>query len=89
MSFRFDVTPAKAGAQAPKIDFRLRGNDVAFARAKFMSFWRTFRTLVGDDAYEKYCEHRQCHHANEPVLDRRAFYIKNQQKKWTGINRCC
>jgi len=51
--------------------------------------WRTFRTLVGDDAYEKYCEHHRQYHPGEPVLDRRAFYIKSQQKKWTGINRCC
>jgi len=59
------------------------------AKKPLANFWRTFRTLVGDDAYEKYCEHHRCHHANEPVLDRRAFYINSQQKKWTGINRCC
>jgi uncharacterized short protein YbdD (DUF466 family) len=52
-------------------------------------FWRHFRTLTGDDAYEKYCEHHRSHHASEPVLDRSAFYLQNQQKKWTGINRCC
>jgi uncharacterized short protein YbdD (DUF466 family) len=52
-------------------------------------FWRHFRTLTGDDAYEKYCAHHRSHHGNEPVLDRRAFYLKNQQQKWTGINRCC
>jgi uncharacterized short protein YbdD (DUF466 family) len=53
------------------------------------SAWQTFRTLTGDDAYEKYCEHHQRHHADQPLLDRSAFYLKNQQKKWTGINRCC
>ena len=59
------------------------------ARYKLIAMWQTFRTLVGDDAYEKYLAHHGCHHPNEPALDRRAFYIKNQQKKWTGINRCC
>jgi len=58
-------------------------------RKSLGAFWQTFRTLVGDDAYEKYCEHHACHHANEPALDRHAFYVKSQQKKWTGINRCC
>ncbi len=53
------------------------------------SFWRTLRTLTGDDAYEKYCAHHRGQHADEPLLDQRAFYMKNQQKKWTGINRCC
>jgi uncharacterized short protein YbdD (DUF466 family) len=87
--FKIDVTPAQAGVHASKMDSRLGGNDLVLNTGKWKSFWRTFRTLVGDDAYEKYCEHHRCHHASEPVLDRRAFYIKSQQKKWTGINRCC
>jgi uncharacterized short protein YbdD (DUF466 family) len=53
------------------------------------NLWCTLRTLTGDDAYEKYCEHHRMHHADEPLLDKRAFYIANQQKKWGGINRCC
>ena len=52
-------------------------------------FWRTLRTLVGDDAYERYCAHHLYHHAHEPLLDRRSYYLKNQQAKWSGINRCC
>jgi len=47
------------------------------------------RTLAGDDAYERYCAHHQRHHAHEPPLTRRAYYMKNQQAKWSGINRCC
>jgi uncharacterized short protein YbdD (DUF466 family) len=89
MNFRLNVTPAKVGVQASKMNSRLPWNDAVFPKEKFKSFWRSFRTLVGDDAYEKYCEHHHCHHVNEPLLDRRAFYLKNQQKKWTGINRCC
>ena len=51
--------------------------------------WRTLRTLAGDDAYERYCEHRRRQHPHEPMLDRRAFYLEHQQQKWSGVNRCC
>ena len=51
--------------------------------------WDWFRTLVGDNTYEQYCEHHQRCHAHEPPLDRRAFYMKYQQEKWSGIRRCC
>lgn len=53
------------------------------------SRWADVRALSGDDAYERYCSHRREHHANEPLLDRRAFYVQHQQAKWSGINRCC
>ena len=52
-------------------------------------FWRVFRELVGDDTYERYLKHHEHHHAHEPPLDRRAYYIKYQTQKWGGINRCC
>ena len=52
-------------------------------------WWNVFRTLVGDDAYERYCEHHRHCHAHERTLDRRAFYLKYQQEKWNGIKRCC
>jgi uncharacterized short protein YbdD (DUF466 family) len=51
--------------------------------------WEVLRTLAGDDAYERYCAHHQHCHAGEPLLDRRAYYMKNQQMKWSGVNRCC
>ncbi|MGD9842466.1 MAG: CstA-like transporter-associated (seleno)protein [Steroidobacteraceae bacterium] len=47
------------------------------------------RQITGDDAYERYLQHHQHCHADESVLDRRAFYIAEQQRKWNGINRCC
>jgi uncharacterized short protein YbdD (DUF466 family) len=47
------------------------------------------RQVTGDDAYERYLQHHQHHHAGDVVLDRRAFYIAEQQRKWTGIKRCC
>jgi uncharacterized short protein YbdD (DUF466 family) len=54
-----------------------------------MNWWKILRELVGDDAYERYCEHHRHYHTGEPLLDRRAYYLKSQQKKWSGINRCC
>ena len=58
-------------------------------RKKVEVFWRTFRELVGDDAYERYCEHHRLHHGAEAPLDRRAFYEKHTREKWSGIKRCC
>ena len=56
-------------------------------RAK--QFWGVVREMVGDDAYERYCAHHRSHHAHGELLDRQAFYLKNQQEKWNGIKRCC
>jgi uncharacterized short protein YbdD (DUF466 family) len=47
------------------------------------------RQISGDDAYERYLEHQAQCHDDSPVLDRRAFYIEEQQRKWSGIKRCC
>lgn len=49
------------------------------------------RALSGDDAYERYLAHWQLHnHAHETrPLDRKAFYQMEQQRKWSGISRCC
>ena len=52
-------------------------------------WWKILRELVGDDAYERYCSHHVRHHPNEAPLNRRAFYIRDQQQKWSGIKRCC
>ena len=66
-------------------------NDVSVKRvlARLGSAWSILREMAGDDAYERYRLHHEHHHAHEPPLTRRDYYIKNQQKKWTGINRCC
>ena len=51
--------------------------------------WQWLRTLAGDDAYERYCEHQRAVHGATPALDRRAFYLERQRQKWSGVNRCC
>ncbi len=53
--------------------------------------WAGFRTMTGDDAYERYLAHWRVQHAGsggEP-LDRAAFWREEQQRKWHGIKRCC
>lgn len=47
------------------------------------------RRITGDDAYERYLAHHHRHHAGQPLLDRQAFYLAEQQRKWTGVKRCC
>jgi uncharacterized short protein YbdD (DUF466 family) len=47
------------------------------------------RQVSGDDAYERYLEHHRQHHADQMTLDRRAFYLAEQQRKWNGVKRCC
>ncbi len=51
------------------------------------------RRITGDDAYERYLQHHQLHHlgdaAHHTVLDRRTFYLTEQQRKWSGVKRCC
>jgi uncharacterized short protein YbdD (DUF466 family) len=51
--------------------------------------WHFIRELSTDDAYETYLEHHQQTHADTPPLDRRAFYLRQQQEKWSGVKRCC
>ena len=51
--------------------------------------WTLIRTLSTDDAYERYLAHQASHHASEPVLTARAFYLREQDHKWNGVKRCC
>lgn len=51
--------------------------------------WDVIRSLSTDDAYDKYLAHHTAAHAGAPPLSRRAFYIRQQQHKWTGVSRCC
>jgi len=46
------------------------------------------RALSGDDAYERYLTHHAHAHAGLP-LSRRAFYAEREERKWSGISRCC
>lgn len=53
------------------------------------SAWNMIRSLATDDAYDKYLAHHVRAHPGARPLSRRAFYLKQQQSKWTGVSRCC
>lgn len=59
------------------------------------NLWRRVRQLSGDDAYERYLQHYAAHHQAsesgeiEPPLSKQAFFKDWQDKKWTGVKRCC
>jgi uncharacterized short protein YbdD (DUF466 family) len=56
---------------------------------RLRSFWKFVRELATDDAYERYLQHHRKAHADAVPLDRRAFYLRQQQSKWSGVKRCC
>jgi len=55
----------------------------------FRELWRMVRQLATDDAYERYLVHHRQMHGNAPALDRRTFYLHEQQRKWSDVKRCC
>ena len=59
------------------------------ARRWLAAAWRLLRALSGDDAYERYRAHHAHAHAGEAPLTRRDFNLKAQQRKWSGVSRCC
>jgi uncharacterized short protein YbdD (DUF466 family) len=56
---------------------------------QLMRLWKFVQALTRDDAYEKYCEHHRACHADSAPLDRKAFYLAEQERKWNGVKRCC
>lgn len=55
----------------------------------FRNWLRVLRRLSGDDAYERYLAHHHRHHGDRIPLDRKAFYMDEQRRKWSGVKRCC
>jgi len=59
------------------------------------NLWARVRQLSGDDAYERYLQHYAEHHQSCPKdeaelpLSKEAFFKEWQDKKWTGVKRCC
>lgn len=51
--------------------------------------WKLIRQLSGDDAYERYLEHVREHHPEMMPLDPKAFFVREEERKWSGIRRCC
>jgi uncharacterized short protein YbdD (DUF466 family) len=53
------------------------------------SLWHSIRELSGDDGYERYLKHHVAAHPATATLSRTAWFAHEQQKKWTGVKRCC
>ena len=52
--------------------------------------WGVVRALSGDDAYERYVEHCREHHPDARPVDRREFYVREQERRYSGgPTRCC
>lgn len=58
-------------------------------RGRLRTLWRWVRALSGDDAYERYLARHAGQHPHLPPFTRRAFYDDQQQRKWSGVSRCC
>jgi uncharacterized short protein YbdD (DUF466 family) len=58
-------------------------------KLRLLELWKLLRTLASDDAYERYLAHHRHAHAGATPLSRREFYLGEQQRKWTGVSRCC
>jgi uncharacterized short protein YbdD (DUF466 family) len=57
-------------------------------KQRLFELWKLVRALATDDAYERYLVHHAAAHGGAP-LSRREFYLGQQQRKWTGVSRCC
>jgi uncharacterized short protein YbdD (DUF466 family) len=58
-------------------------------KQRLIELWKLLRAMATDDAYEKYVAHHMHAHAGDAPLTRREFYLGEQQRKWTGVSRCC
>lgn len=58
-------------------------------RLAIARWWQILRSLTTDGAYEQYLAHHRGAHPHEPPLTRQSFYLRQQERKWTGVNRCC
>jgi uncharacterized short protein YbdD (DUF466 family) len=56
---------------------------------KLKKLWDVVRSLSGDDSYERYVQHQAQNHPDDPILERKAFFVMNLENKWGGIARCC
>jgi uncharacterized short protein YbdD (DUF466 family) len=58
-------------------------------KRRLRDLWSLLRALASDDAYERYLDHHRQTHMDVKPLSRREFYLGEQQRKWTGVSRCC
>jgi uncharacterized short protein YbdD (DUF466 family) len=59
------------------------------APTRLRRLWAALRTLLGDDAYERYLDHQRRRHPDLAPLQRSDFYRAEVDRRWSQINRCC
>jgi uncharacterized short protein YbdD (DUF466 family) len=57
------------------------------ARRAASTFWRFFRAVTGDSAYETYARREQAQ--GKAPLSREAFYLDSLRRRYSTLNRCC
>ena len=64
---------------------------MSFATLRLLprTLWGFIRALSRDDAYSVYLEHHAATHPDTPPLSAREFYLREQERKWSGVSRCC
>ncbi|MCE9551221.1 MAG: YbdD/YjiX family protein [Betaproteobacteria bacterium] len=68
----------------------LKANETGIKPLSLLSYvWRVIRELSGDDAYERYIAQHATNFPDTTPLARKDFFLYQQQKKWSGIQRCC
>jgi uncharacterized short protein YbdD (DUF466 family) len=58
-------------------------------KQRIIELWKLLRAMATDDAYEQYLVHHAQAHQEKSPMSRREFYLGEQQRKWTGVSRCC
>ncbi|GAB3298158.1 YbdD/YjiX family protein [Parasphingorhabdus pacifica] len=54
------------------------------------SAWQIARGVVGETAYERYLEHHNAHHPDEPAMGEREFWRRHIDRGDTQPgSRCC
>lgn len=88
MSVSRDGKPGGTGAEPPR-QRPLREGLAARARGLIGAAWGRLRELTGDDAYDRYLRHHAQAHPGDPPLSRKEFFVQEQERKWSGVRRCC
>jgi len=58
-------------------------------RDDLKKLWDFMRQVSGDDAYERYLERHRRTHPDLPPLTEKEFFAAQQDRKWSGVTRCC
>ena len=51
--------------------------------------WLLLRQVLGEGAYECYCEHLRSRHPGTPVPSAEEFYAQRVEERYSRPSRCC